>query len=223
MKRQNIHSGFGIILAVGSAWGLVEFGAGLGLQKCATLMTGAILTGLSFFWLSLIWTVSKRLVPVLMIMAIAMAFKWLDAMLLHVSWNHGSVLNPMFAFFTAMAGFIILIAQFKKGFLKSLINRILIGGGAAIIATAMFPLVKFATGIPACTYAATNIPLAIYTAPVAILIAIITVPLGYKAAIWLNDEARKGDPVRPATLISRLWSPALFVASVIIIIAVRMI
>lgn len=223
MKRTKIFPGFGIILAIGSVWGLVEFGAGLGLQKCAALMTGAILTGLSFFWLSLIWSISKRLLPVLLIVAIAMAFKWLDALLLQVAWNHGSVMNPMFAFFTAMTGFIILIILFKKGFSKNLRNRILIGGGAALIATALFPLVKFATGSPACTYAATNIPLAVYTAPIAILIAMITVPLGHRTAMWISREELPAKPAWPSTLISGLWSPALFLACVIIIIAVRMI
>ena len=51
MNRNTIKSNLGIIVVIGSVWGLTEFAFGLGLQKCATLYTGAILTGLAFFWL----------------------------------------------------------------------------------------------------------------------------------------------------------------------------
>ena len=220
MDREKITSSLGIVFAAGSAWGLVEFGAGLGLQKCATLVTGAILTGLSFFWMSMIWTVTRRLFPLLIIVGIAILFKWLDALMLQVAWNHGSVLNPMFAFITALIGFGLLISFSGKRFTKNLRSRILVGGGAALIATGMFPLVGLVTGNPACTYAATNIPLTIFTSPVAILIAMVTVPMGYRAAQWLN---RRDSQARPVHMIYRLWSPAFFIACAGIIIMVRLI
>jgi hypothetical protein len=223
MEEKNNLPKFGLILAAGSLWGIVEFGAGMGLNKCATLMTGAILTGLSFFWLSFIWSITKRLLPVLLIVVIAMLFKWLDALLLHVAWNHGSVLNPMFAFFTAMTGFMVVIILFKKAFARSKLARILVGGGAAMVATALFPLVGFATGNPACTYAATSIPLAIYTAPIAILLAMITVPLGFRAATWLEQEGIQAGRIYAFRQFNRLWSPALLVSCLIIIIVVRLV
>ena len=223
MDKKKISSSFGIILAAGSVWGLVEFGAGLGLQKCATLITGAVLTGLSFFWLSFIWSTVRRLVPILIIVCIAMLFKWLDALLLQVAWNHGSVLNPMFAFFTAMIGFIVFIGLFRKRFLQNLLTRILVGGAAALAAMCLFPLVKFATGSAACTYAATNIPLSVYTTPIAMVIAMLTVPLGYRAAAWYQSEDRRIIQTRPFTILSRLWSPAVFIACVVIIVMVRII
>jgi hypothetical protein len=223
MDKKNISSYFGIILASGSVWGLAEFAAGLGLQKCATLITGAVLTGISFFWLSFIWSATKRMAPVLMIVAIAILFKWLDALLLQVAWNHGSIMNPMFAFITAMVGFFLVAGIFRNRFSKSPLNRILAGGGAALVATCMFPLVKFATGIPACSFAATNIPLAIYTAPVAIAIAMVTVPLGYRAASWYNGEERQMNQVQPSNFLTRLWSPAVFLGCVLVVVLVRLI
>ena len=223
MERKSIFSSFGIILAIGSIWGLAEFGAGMGLQKCATLITGAVLTGLSFFWLSFIWSATKRLIPILMIVGIAILFKWLDALLLQVAWNHSSVLNPMFAFFTAMVGFMLLIGIFKNQFSGSIRNRILIGGGAALLAMCMFPLVKFTTGTPACTYAATNIPLAIYTSPIAVVLAMITVHLGYRAASWYYSENRRVSQIQNSTILHRLWSPAVFIACVMIMIVVRIV
>ena len=221
MKREKITSNLGIILTVGSIWGLVEFGAGMGLQKCATLITGAVLAGLSFFWFSFIWTTVRRVIPIIMIVVIAMLLKWLDAWLLHIAWNHGSVLNPMFAFVTAMIGFLVFISLFRKRFSERLWIRVLVGGGAALIAVSLFPLVGFATGSVACKYAATNIPLAIYTAPVAIFISMVTVPLGYRAALWYRHRA--SDPEHRSVWLQRIWSPAVLAVCVLIMILVRII
>jgi hypothetical protein len=223
MDKKSITSNFGIILVAGSLWGIIEFGAGMGLQKCATLATGAILTGLSLFWLSLVWSFSKRLIPVLIVLVIAMMFKWLDALLLHVAWNHASVLNPMFAFFTTMTGFILLIGLFRKKFFQNRLSRILTGGGAALVAMSLFPLVKFATGNLACTYAATNIPLSVYTAPLAILIGMITVPLGHRVALRIKGEEDPSGHQAVPFLLSRAWSSAIFLGSIIIIVMARII
>lgn len=223
MSKKNIFSSYGIVLAAGSVWGLIEFGAGMGLQKCATLVTGAILTGLSLFWLSFIWSAVKHLIPVIVIVIIAMLFKWLDALLLKVAWNHGSVLNPMFAFFTTLTGFVVFIGIFRKRFSHSLLARILVGGGAALAAMCLFPLVKFVTGSAACTFAATQIPLSIYTAPVAMIIGMVTVPLGFRAASLFHSEKHQDGQLQPSTLLTRLWSPAVFIGCVVIIVMVRII
>ena len=43
MNKTALKSNIGIIVAIGSIWGLTEFAFGLGLQKCAILMVGFIL------------------------------------------------------------------------------------------------------------------------------------------------------------------------------------
>lgn len=222
MTTSTVKKNLGIIVAVGSVWGLTEFAAGMGLQKCAALFTGAILTGIAFFWVSFIWSVTQKLLPLLIIVGMAVLFKLFDALLLPVAWNHGSILNPAYAFITILIGFSLLILLFKKRFSSKLLNRILIGAGAAIIATAMFPLVRFATGSAACFYASTNIPLAIYTAPVAIVISMITVPLGYLAAGWYTGRVMEKNQTHPS-LLARLWSPALLVSCILIIVLIRII
>ncbi|MCK4879033.1 MAG: hypothetical protein KAS82_00185 [Bacteroidales bacterium] len=222
MTTSTVKSNLGIIVVVGSVWGLTEFAAGMGLQKCATLFTGAILTGVAFFWVSFIWSITRKLLPVLIIAGMAILFKLLDALLLPVAWNHGSILNPAYAFVTILFGFSLLILLFKNQFSTRLINRILLGAGAAIIVTAMFPLVRFATGSAACFYASTNIPLAVYTAPVAIVISMITVPLGYLAAGWYTGKIREENRIQ-TSLLSRLWSPAVLICSILIITLIRII
>ncbi len=223
MKNQAVRNNLGLVVAIGSIWGLTEFAFGMGLQKCATLYTGAILTGIAFFWLSFLWSVSRKYLPILIIVGIAVLFKFMDALLLPVAWNHGSILNPVFAFFTLMLGFILFSTLFRKGFSSRLINRVAVGAGAAVVATALFPLVKFASGTPACLYAATNIPLVIYTAPVAIVISMITVPLGFKAAGWYTQSAIQNQSLSSASLLARVWSPAVVICCLIIVTLIRII
>ena len=223
MNNKTLKPHLGIIMVIGSVWGLTEFAFGMGLQKCATLYTGAVLTGLAMFWLSFIWSTTRSIVPVLIIVGIAMAFKWLDALLLQVAWNHGSIVNPIYAFFTIMVGFVLLIGVFRKRFTRTLINRIAFGAGAAAISCALFPLAKFATGVPACAYAATNIPLAIYTAPVAIILSMITVPLGYRMALMYSEKTMGMFTGQSAGLLVKYWSPAVVLSCLIIVTLVRII
>ena len=220
MQNPKTKTSLPLILAAGALWGFVEFGAGLGLQKCAALYTGSILTGLSFFWISFIWSRDKHFLSLLLILLLAIGFKWMDALLLHLPWNHASIVNPIFALFTAVLGFSVLMLLFGKRFFKNTRNRILLGGGSAMLATGLFPLVKFATGIPACTWAATQIPQSVATAPVAVLIAMITVPLGYVASTWLQKRmdgaATDGNP-----LYFGRWSTAVFFLCVMILVLAR--
>ena len=137
MTTSTVKSNLGIIVVVWSVWGLTEFAAGIGLQKCAALFTGAILTGMAFFRVSFIWSITRKLLPV------------------------------------------------KNQFSTRLINRILLGAGAAIIVTAMFPL-------------------------------------GYLTAGWYTVKIREENRIQ-TSLLSRLWSPAVLICSILIITLVRII
>lgn len=223
MKNPALKNNLGIIVAIGSVWGLTEFAFGMGLQKCATLYTGAILTGIAFFWLSFVWSLTRQVLPVLIIVGMAILFKFLDAFLLPVTWNHGSILNPIFAFFSLMLGFMLFSYLLRKQFSSSLLNRVTVGAGAALVATGLFPLVKYATGIPACMYASTHIPLAIYTAPVAIFISMITVPLGFAASERYTTRILENQNTRQASLLTRIWSPAVVLCCLLIITLIRII
>ena len=146
MKNPALRKNLGLILAIGSVWGLTEFVFGMGLQKCATLYTGAILTGIALFWLSSIWSSTRNIVPMLIIPGIVVLFKFLDSLLLTVARSHGSILNPIFAFFTLMLGFILLSSLLRRQFSTRLLNRVWVGAGVALVATSLFPLAKFVTG-----------------------------------------------------------------------------
>ena len=59
---------------------------------------------------------------------------------------------------------------------------ILWGGASALIAAAAFPLVKFASGIPACVVPGGTIPMVWVYAPLVVGLSMLTVPLGFKMA-----------------------------------------
>lgn len=223
MDKNLIRSHLGIILAAGSVWGLTEFAFGLGLQKCGVLFSGAILTGIAFFWVSFAYSLTRSIIPVLLVLSIAVLFKLLDALLLPVSWNHGSILNPVFAFVTLAAGFLMLTALFGNRFFTRPGNRIAVGAGAALVAVSLFPLAGFVTGSKACVVAATNIPQSIYTAPVAIVIAMCTVPLGYYAAMRYAESISAGNLGTRAPVLARLWAPAVVVCCLLIVTIARLI
>lgn len=223
MEKQTIRSNLAVLVAAGAAWGLTEFAAGMGLARCAGNFTGAILTGLAFFWISFAWTLTRRVAAVMLIVGIAMLLKWLDAWLLPVPLNHGSVLNPMYAFLTLVAGFLLVTALSRRSFLSGKRGRIILGGAAALVAVALFPLVKFATGTPACLFAATAIPVAYVTSPVAMILAMITVPLGYTAAVRHTERKKILDLSGVNGLLSRLWPAAVVISAVVIITLVRVI
>jgi len=96
----------------------------------------------------------------------------------------------------------------------------MLGAGAALMAVSMFPLVKYATGIPACVYPGTSVPLSIFFAPVAIVFSAFTVPAGFVAGERIRKVSGVGVPgsrfrltgntVSPLTLIICLALVTLF-------------
>lgn len=182
MNRKNLFSNMGVILAMGSIWGLSEVIMGLWLHKCAHLFSGAIMTGIAFFFMSFVWTVARNFLSLLVLLLTACIFKTLDAVFLSVPVISGTVANPMFGFTTEILAFILVILIAARRFGDKLTVRILSGAGSAFLAVSLFPLVGIFTGIPACIYPSTQMPLSIATSPVAIILSMITVPLGFTLA-----------------------------------------
>jgi len=107
--------------------------------------------------------------------------------------------------------FLVLVAIVKEKLMHNRAGQALTGGMAALLAVNLFPLVKYATGIPACVFPGTGYPLSLYYLPLAVSLSFVTVPFGF----WLGakiraietefGEAIRGKRIRyfapPATLI----------------------
>jgi len=197
----------GIVIILGSVWGLSEAALGIGLQRCASLASGSIMTGVALFFIGATWKRTQHWLGPLVLIALASIFKLFDALFLSLPVKNGAVANPIFAFWTEGLALVLMIAFMKESWQAKPTGQAFLGGLSALVAVNLFPLVKFATGIPACVFPGTTTPLSLYYAPIAVGVSFFTVP----AAFWLGArleafEIRTMDSIRiPA---SRFLIPA---------------
>ena len=209
MEKMISRSHLSIVVMLGSVWGLSEAALGMGLQSCASLVSRSLMTGAALFFIAASWVVTRRIFGVALLIIIASLFKMFDALLLSLPIRHGAIGNPIFAFFMEGIAFLILVMIFKQTFKRKKSGQALLGGTSALVAAGLFPLVKFATGIPACVYPGTGIPLSIYFAPLAIVFSLFTVPLGFRAGERLKEKAFQQNEQKRPKIMNHLISPAI--------------
>jgi hypothetical protein len=201
----------GMVVVLGSVWGLSEAALGMGLRSCAALVSGSVMTGVALFFMAAGWVISRKVVAVFLVVLIAAFFKMFDALLLSLPLKHGAIGNPIFAFIMEAIAFVIIISILKEKFTKKPAGQALLGGMAAVLAVNLFPLVKFATGVPACVATGTGYPLSLYYIHFAMLTSLVTVPSGFWVGAKIQafetrmikiHSTRKFDPIlSPAALI----------------------
>jgi hypothetical protein len=223
MDKTNFKSDLGIALILGSVWGFAEAALGFGLQRCAAMVSGSLMTGVALFFIAAGWAATRRFyVPALIVLS-ACLFKLFDAVLLNLTIRSGAVANPIFAFLTEGLAIIVLIAILTDKRLTKRYSRALLGAGAALIAVCLFPLVKYATGIPACLYAETSIPLSIFFGPVAMAVSAITVPLAFPAGEKIRAVAAGYETFAKQKVFRYMVTPATVVLCLVLIVILRII
>lgn len=213
---------FASIVMLGAVWGFAEAGLGLGLQRCASLASGSIMTGVALLFIATAWVLTRRAVGVVLMVVLVTLMKLYDALLLGLPVKHGAVANPIFAFWMEALAFLLVIAFIKESLAQKKHGQAALGAGAALLAVNVFPLVKFVTGIPACVYAGTGYPLSLYYAPIAVVLSMITVPSGF----WLGERIAVGESAHEAFVRGkafRYWiSPVTLAISLLLIAALRL-
>jgi hypothetical protein len=217
MNKKTFESHMDVILTLGSIWGLSEAILGMWLQRCASVYSGAIMTGLAFFYMAFAWTATRKILSLVLLLIVVSLFKILDALLLSVPFLSGSVVNPMFAFFTETLAFLVIIALVKKSFHERWTTRLLTGAGTAVVATFLFPLAGVFTGVPACLFPSTQVPQSIVTSPVAIIIALVTVPLGFILAEKYTSATTVIGNNRIGLILRYSLAPLVFVLCVVLV------
>lgn len=212
MPKKIPSSQLGIVVMFGAIWGLSETALGMGLRSCASMASGSIMTGVALFFMAATWMVSRNVLGLCLLIVVASLFKMLDALLLSLPLQHGAVANPIFAFLMEGLAFLILIGIAREKLKQNLAGQAILGGTTALLAVNLFPLVKFATGIPACVFPGTSTPLSLYYAPLAICLSLITVPLGF----WVGKEAEDLEPK------IKVFSPATLILCLAVIILMRL-
>jgi hypothetical protein len=213
---------FANIVMLGAVWGFSEAALGLGLQKCASLASGSIMTAVAFFFISAAWVMTRRSSGVILAATLATLMKMFDAVLLSLPLRHGAVANPIFAFWTEALAFLVIFAIAKQTFSQKRSGQAIGGGLSAILAVSLFPLAKFVTGIPACVFPGTRIPLSLYYGPIALGLSLITVPLGF----WVGNKVAAAQAEHPVLAQSRAFryvaSPVVLIICLLIMTVIRL-
>jgi hypothetical protein len=197
----------GILVVLGSVWGLTEAGLGLTLESCARLVSGSLMTGVAFFFIAAAWARTKRLLGPAIVVGLALVFKLFDAALLGLPLKHGAIANPMFAFLTEGLAFCLIVPFMAEAWKQKAVGRAFLGGLSALVAVNLFPLVKYASGIPACVYPGSTTPLSLYFAPIAVGVSLITVPLGFLTAAKI-EAVETAAGIAPKSSLRRWLAPA---------------
>jgi hypothetical protein len=211
----------GFVIALGAAWGLSEAALGMGLRSCASAMSGSIMTGVALFFIAACWVICQSWWGVAFLVIIASLFKLFDALLLSLPVMHGAVANPIFAFIMEGAAFLIIVSLVRDKIFKKNASQVLTGGLSALVAVNLFPLVKFATGIPACVVAGTGYPLSLYYAYIAVALSLVTVPLGILAGAKIRSLEKGLVETIGIKKFQFIASPAAVIFCLIIILLIR--
>lgn len=210
------------IVMLGAAWGFAEAGLGLGLQRCASQASGSIMTGAALLFIAAAWVLTRRALGVVLMVGLVTLIKLFDASLLSLPIRHGAVANPIFAFWMEALAFLVVVAVVKESLARKKYGQAALGAGAALLAVNLFPLVKFATGIPACAVAGAGTPLSLYYAPIAVGVSLVLVPAGF----WLGERVAAGESAHEAFVRGkafRYWlSPAALALSLLLIAFLRL-
>jgi hypothetical protein len=222
VDRNNPKSYLGLIVILGSVWGLSEAALGMGLRTCAAFVSGSIMTGVALFFMAASWVVSRRILGVFLMVVIASFFKMFDALLLSLPLRHGAIGNPIFAFFMEAIAFIILVYVVSEKLYRKPVGQAVLGGMAAVLAVNLFPLVKYATGVPACVAPGTGYPLSLYYIHFAVLASLVTVPLGFWVGVKLESFETRLLKAQALRRLNSLLSPAVLIFCLAFITLLRM-
>jgi hypothetical protein len=212
----------GLVIVLGSVWGLSEAALGMGLRNCAALVSGSIMTGVALFFMAAGWVVSRKISGVLLMALIASFFKLFDALLLSLPIKHGAIGNPIFAFFMEAVAFVLLVAIVKDKMTHKPVGQALLGGMAAALAVNLFPLVKYATGVPACVVSGTGYPLSLYYIHVAVLTSFVTVPLGFLAGAKMESFKARLIKSQAQKKLEYILSPVAVILCLVIVALLRL-
>jgi hypothetical protein len=203
MSRKISASNLGFLVICGAVWGLSEAALGLALQSCARLASGSLMTGVALFFISAAWVRTRRFTGPALVVALALAFKLFDALLLGFPIKHGAIANPMFAFVTEGLAFLVIVPFLAEAWKRRTVGQAFLGGISALLAVNLFPLVKYATGIAACVFPGTTTPLSLVYAPLAVGVSLLTVPLGFFVAAKVG--ALEGKTATPPNAAAWRW------------------
>ncbi len=106
--------------------------------------------------------------------------------------------------------------------IKKPAGQALLGGMAAVLAVNLFPLVRYATGIPACVAPGTTYPLSLYYIHFAVLASFVTVPLGFWVGAKMEAFQTRLITANTVKKINYILSPVALILCLVVVTLLRL-
>ena len=166
------------LIVIGFLWGLSEVILNIFFRSVIKIsFGGSILAGLAFFFICWAYRLTGKISSIFVILAMVVPIKLLSAFFMGLPIMHGSIINPIYAYFTQVGAFLLFIVPMNKKFGIGITKNAIGGAVSGFSAAMLFPLVKYFTGVPACVVVGTMIPVAFKYSPLTAAIAALVVPL----------------------------------------------
>jgi hypothetical protein len=180
------------------------------------------MTAVALFFIAAAWVLTRRVSGVLLAVILVTLIKMYDAVLLSLPLRNGAVANPIFAFWTEALVLLVVVALAKGAFTRKTAGQAAAGGLAALGAAGIFPLAGYITGIPACVFPGTSYPLSVYYAPIAVVLSLLTVPLGFWAGLKISAAEARHEAFTQSRAFRYLVSPAALILCLLLVASIRL-
>ena len=165
-------------------WGITEFFMGTLLKNLYPgNITGSVLIGLSFFFLSATYYLNERISSLIIILIISTLFKLSGTILIGKSLASPFFINPVLSMLLSVCLFIILQRLILKDKKTTGINSFFAGAILAAVTALLFPLLNYISGYPLCFKSNTNIPLSVWYIHISTFIGF----FAYPAGVYINS------------------------------------
>lgn len=190
MKSKNIKKSgvFIFLIAIGCLWGIMEYFTGTFLKNLYPgNITGSVLIGFSFLFLSAAYFLNHRFSSLFVIFSISVLFKIAATLIIGKSLTDPFFVNPVLSMLLSILLFFlyhrfILKSRKPKG-LNSLINGALLATATALL----FPLINYASGFPLCYKSGTDIPLSVWYVHISAFVGFFAYPAGIFLSSLFNN------------------------------------
>lgn len=195
MKSENFQNPAVLIflITIGSLWGITEFFMGTLLKNLYPgNITGSVLIGLSFFFLSATYYLNERISSLIIILINSSLFKLSGTILIGKSLASPFFINPVLSMLLSVCLFIIYQRLIFKDKKATGINAFFAGGIIAALTALLFPFLNYISGYPLCYKGNSNIPLSVWYIHISAIIGFFSYPAGvYISAIYKNTALQR--------------------------------
>ncbi len=186
MKSENFKNPTVLIflITIGSLWGITEFFMGTLLKNLYPgNITGSVLIGLSFFFLTAAYYLNEHFSSLFIILIICTLFKLTGTILIGKSVVDPFFINPVLSMLLTVFLFVIYHRLILKDKKATGINSFFAGAILAAVIALLLPLLNYISGYPLCFKGNTNIPLSVWYIHISSFIGF----FAYPAGVYINS------------------------------------